>query len=222
MSEQQWIELGRTVKLIHMSQLPPELMQIVPRETFVPPQRSVITNLENAIDGQIRADSVQRELAAFWRSRRDQIRNLVHRADALGPWLREASAPVVLCHADLHTRNVLLEGSRELWIVDWDETVLAPKERDLMFFVGGIMRELLQPHHTEYFFRGYGDAAIDPDALSYYRYAWALQDIAAIGEQVFFQPELGEESRQRAFRGFMQLFEPGNIVSIASGAGGAA
>jgi spectinomycin phosphotransferase len=160
---------------------------------------------------------VQRELASFWRSRRDQINRLVRRADALGRQLREASAPLVLCHADLHTRNVLLEGE-QLWVVDWDETVLAPKERDLMFFVGGIMRELLQPDHTEYFFRSYGAAAIGPDALSYYRNAWAVQDIAANGAQVFFQPELGEESRRRAFRGFMQLFEPGNIVSIASGA----
>ncbi len=65
-----------------------------------------------------------------------------------------------------------------------------------MFFVGGIMRELLQPDHTEYFFRGYGDAAIDPDALSYYRNAWAVQDVAANGEQVFLQPELGEESKR--------------------------
>jgi spectinomycin phosphotransferase len=218
LSEQQWIELGRTVKQIHSSRLPPDLMKIVPRETFVPPRRSVITNLEKAIDGQVLADPVQRALAVFWRSRRDQIHNLVRHTDALGPRLREASAPLVLCHADLHTRNVLLEGDEQLWIVDWDETVLAPKERDLMFFVGGIMRELLQPNHTEYFFRGYGDAAIDPDALSYYRTAWAVQDVAANGEQVFFQPDLGEESRQRAFRGFMQLFEPGNIVSIASGA----
>ena len=218
MSEQQWIELGGTVKQIHSSGLPPDLMKIVPRETFVPPGRGVVTELERTIDGQVLADPVQRELADFWNSRRDQIDSLVHHADALGRQLRDASGPLVLCHADLHTRNVLLEGDEQLWIVDWDETVFARKERDLMFFVGGIMRELLQPHHTEYFFRGYGDAAIDPDALSYYRYAWALQDIAANGDRVFFQPELGEESRQNGFRGFMQLFEPGNIVSIASGA----
>ena len=217
MSEQQWIELGRTVKQIHSSRLPPDLTKVVPRETFVPPRRSVITALEKAIDVQSLADPLQRELAVFWRSRRDQIDRLVRRADELGRQLREASTPHVLCHADLHTRNVLLEGDEQLWIVDWDETVLAPKERDLMFFVGGIMRELLRPHHSEYFFRGYGDAAIDKNALSYYRNAWAVQDVAANGEQVFFQPGLGEESRQRAFRGFMQLFEPGHIVSITSG-----
>jgi len=143
----------------------------------------------------------------------------VSRADALGRRLRERSAPLVLCHADLHTRNVLLEGTEQMWVVDWDETILARKERDLMFFIGGIMPELLQPHHTEFFLRGYGDAAIDADALAYYRHAWAVQDIAADGERVFFLPELSDASRQHAVRMFKVLFEPGHIVSIASAPG---
>ena len=216
MSEQQWIELGRTVKQIHMTQLPADMKKVVPRETFVPPKRSVVTDLQKAIDGKVLADPAQRELAAFWNSRRDEIDGVVSRADALGRQLRERSAPLVLCHADLHTRNVLLEGDEQFWVIDWDETVLAPKERDLMFFVGGIMRELLQPHHTEYFFRGYGDTAIDLDALLYYRNAWAVQDIAADGERVFFLPELSDASMQDAVRMFKLLFEPGNIVSIGS------
>ena len=219
MSEQQWVELGRTVKQIHMSQLPPDLEKVVPRETYVPPRRSVVTKLEEAIDGDVPADPLQRELRAFWNSRRDEIDRVVNRADALGRRLRDAAPPLVLCHADLHTRNVLLDGEEQFWVIDWDETVLAPKERDLMFFVGGIMRELLQPHHTEYFFRGYGDAAIDPDALLYYRNAWAVQDIAADGERVFFLPDLSDSSRQDAVRMFELLFEPGNIVSIATATG---
>jgi spectinomycin phosphotransferase len=215
LSERQWIELGTTLKQIHLIQLPPDLMNIVPRESYVPSRRSVVTDLEEAVSTQVPADPVQRELAAFWHSRCDQIHALVDRADTLARQLREASSEPVLCHADLHTRNVLLEGEEQFWIVDWDETILAPKERDLMFFVGGIMRELLQPHHTDLFFRGYGDTAIDPDALVYYRNAWAVQDIGAYGEQVFFSPELSEKSRRHALRRFMSLFEPGNIVSTA-------
>jgi spectinomycin phosphotransferase len=218
MSEQQWIELGRTVKQIHMSQLPPDIRKVVPHETFVPPKRSVVTKLAQAIGGEVHSDPAQRELAEFWKTRREVIDSVVSRADALGNQLPEKFAPLVLCHADLHTRNVLLEGE-QLWVIDWDETVLAPKERDLMFFVGGIMRKLLQPHHTEYFFRGYGDAAIDPNALVYYRNAWAVQDIAADGERVFFLPELSDASRQNAVRMFKLLFEPGNIVAIASATG---
>jgi spectinomycin phosphotransferase len=90
MSEQQWIELGRTVKQIHTSQLP-ELEKVVPRETYVPPRRSVVTKLEEAIGGEVHSDPARRELAAFWNSRRDEIDSVVSRADALGRRLREAA-----------------------------------------------------------------------------------------------------------------------------------
>jgi hypothetical protein len=39
----------------------------------------------------------------------------------------------VLCHADRHGWTVLVRGDDEVAIVDWDEPLLAPKERDLMF-----------------------------------------------------------------------------------------
>jgi len=51
--------------------------------------------------------------------------------------------------------------------------------------------------------------------LAYYRTAWAVQDIAAYGEQVLMMPTLGEETRRAAVDGFVDLFEPGNIVDLA-------
>ncbi len=217
LSERHWRAFGRTVKRIHTAPLGPNLWQTVRRETYIPSRREVLTDLEAAIAQGDLVDPVQHELAAFWRARQDQIDALVERADALGRRLRQASHPRVLCHADLHTWNVLLDGDQGLWIVDWDETVFAPKERDLMFVVGGIGRGLVSPHETECFLQGYGDTAIDPHALTYYRYAWAVQDMAAYGERVILTPDLSEESRRDALHGFMSLFESGNIVDIAFG-----
>ena len=45
--------------------------------------------------------------------------------------------------------------------------------------------------------------------------ARAVQDIAAYGEQVLMMPTLGEETRRVAVDGFVDLFEPGNIVDLA-------
>jgi spectinomycin phosphotransferase len=115
----------------------------------------------------------------------------------------------------MHTWNVLPDADAQLWLVDWDETILALKERDLMFVVGGIGGGGVGPRATECFLQGYGDTAIDPLALAYYRYAWAVQDMAAYGEEVFFTPDLGEESRRDAVHGFMVQFEPGSIVALA-------
>jgi hypothetical protein len=63
---------------------------------------------------------------------------------------------------------------------------------------------------------GYGEATVDRRLLAYYRRAWAVRDIGAYGEQVFLSPALGEETRRAALDGFMDLFEPGNIVDLAS------
>ncbi len=215
LSDQDWVAFGAMMKQIHTSPLTPGLTQIVPRETFTPRRRSVIDDLEAAIARGAFANLAERELAAFWRARHAEIHKLVARADELGRRLRQASAPLVLCHADMHTWNVLVDTAGQFWLVDWDETILALKERDLMFVVGGIGGGGFGPHQTACFLRGYGDTAIDQRALVYYRYAWAVQDLAAFGEEVFFLPDFGEETRRAAVHYFMGQFEPGGIVALA-------
>jgi spectinomycin phosphotransferase len=121
----------------------------------------------------------------------------------------------VLCHADLHPWNVLVDETGQLWIGDWDEAVLAPRERDLMFVVGGIGHGLVSPSDTASFLEGYGEITVDPTRLAYYRCAWAVQDIAAYGEQALLSPAAGEATRRAAVEGFEDLFAPGNIVDLA-------
>ena len=142
-------------------------------------------------------------------------RALLDRAEDLGRRLAEAAPPLVLCHADIHTGNVLLDAEGRVWIVDWDETILAPRERDLMFVVGGISSKLVGPREEALFFRGYGATDVDPLALAFYRYAWAVGDIGAFGEEVFFRPDLGPVTRRAAVDMLMGLFQPGEIVALA-------
>jgi spectinomycin phosphotransferase len=211
---QQWIELGAAARQIHAGQLPPELLSILPRERFVPSRRELVTRLDAVIDSPACVDPAQAALAGFWRVRRQTIQSLLARTDELGGWLRQRNLALVLCHADLHTWNVLVDTHQALWIVDWDEAILAPKERDLMFIVGGIGRDLVTPQETAHCLRGYGQVEIDPLALAYYRYAWAVQDMGAYAEQVFLG-DASPQARRDAFDGFVDLFEPGNIVDIA-------
>jgi spectinomycin phosphotransferase len=222
LSEQDWHALGATLKEVHDGPLPPDLLQIVGREDFIPSRRGVIADLERLLVTRLFVEPAQRELAAFWGSRKDEIELLLKRSDALGIRLRRASPPLVLCHADLHTWNVRVGSDRQFWLVDWDEVVLAPKERDLMFVIGGIADGLVRMHETASFLRGYGHPAIDPLGLAYYRHAWAVQDIGAYAEQVFLKSELGARARQDALEGFRGLFEPGQIISIAYASGDAA
>lgn len=215
LSEQQWHALGTTLRQIHACPLPPALEQLVRRETFVPARRAVLDQLAVAIAAQALAGPAAQRLAAFWQARRGEIATVIERADALAAQLRLAELPLALCHADLHIWNVLVDDSQALWVADWDEVVLAPKERDLMFCVGGIATGLVRPHETACFLAGYGAAAIDQSALTYYRYAWAVQDMAAYAEQACFAPDVSEAARAEAAAGFIGLFAPGEIVEIA-------
>ena len=213
LSPRQWRQLGDAVRQVHAVRLPPELARTVGRESFRPSRRERIPDLEALLAGV--GDPLARELAGFWRARQGVIDGLVQRSDELGRRLARLSFPRVLCHADLHTWNVLVDADEQLWIVDWDEAVLAPRERDLMFVVGGIARGLVRPGDTDRFFQGYGRVAVDPDLLAYYRTAWAVQDLAAYGEQVLMTPAAGEATRRTAVDGFVDLFAPGNIVDLA-------
>lgn len=215
MEMRHWIAYGAVLRQIHAAVLPPELARRMRRETFTPGWIDVVRHLGEQLPTRVLADPVEQELAAFWLARRVEIRALVERTEVLGQQLQATAPASVLCHADIHTWNLLLDTTDNLWVVDWDETVLAPKERDLMFVIGGMGGDLVRPHEEAWFFQGYGPATVDSLALAYYRYARAVEDLGAYGEQVFMTGDVGVETKRAAMEGFMVQFEPGNMISLA-------
>jgi spectinomycin phosphotransferase len=216
MSDRQWIDYGALLRQIHAVAIPPDLARIMRRETFIPDGADAIRRLDAHIGTRDFDDPAASALATFWRAHREEIGTLLRRAEDLGRRFAEAARPFVLCHADAHTNNVLLDDDGQVWMVDWDETALAPKERDLMFVMGGGIRDdLVGPRDEELFLQGYGATGVDPLGLAYYRYAWAVSDIGAYGEQVLLRPDLGPITRQASVERFESLFNPGSIVALA-------
>jgi spectinomycin phosphotransferase len=216
MAPTQWIAYGAILRQIHTTALAPALAHLMRRETFVPAGAATVREVEAHIGGRRFADPAAQDLASLWHERRDVIHTLVARAEELGRQLAQRAPPCVLCHADIHTNNVLLDADGTVWIVDWDDTVLAPKERDLMFVVGGgLNRTLVGPREEELFLQGYGATTLAPLALTYYRYALAVRDIGEYSEQVFLRPDLGPVTRRSAVGRFLTMFQPGRIVELA-------
>jgi spectinomycin phosphotransferase len=60
----------------------------------------------------------------------------------------------------------LVNGNNSIYIVDWDDPVMAPKERDLMFIGGGVANVWNKLHEEESFYRGYGRAEINTKLLT--------------------------------------------------------
>ena len=207
-----WRELGAFARQLHTTVPPPRLAGLLARETYRPAEIDLVRRIDANLTQCTFSTEPARNVAACWRARRDAILTLADRTEELGTQLERRALPLVLCHADLHTWNVLIDAAGELWVVDWDGAVLAPKERDLMFVVGGISARLVTPQTTDEFFEGYGETTVDALALAYYRHAWAIQDIGNYAERTLrgYEPD-------EAARIFAGLFEPGEIVAIALG-----
>jgi spectinomycin phosphotransferase len=212
----QWRELGRFTQALHQVRLPAALRDRLRRDRYHPRELGLAKRVDHAAEtDRIPPGGVPREVAGFWLEHRATILDLARRTEALGERLRTRRLPRLLTHGDLHTYNILVDEPGGLWVVDWDELLLAPPERDLMFFVGGIAESLVGARATAAFLEGYGDRPIDPLALAYYRHAWAIQDIAGYAARVLLGRRADEAGQREAARILAGLFRPGEIVDLA-------
>lgn len=215
LSDRQWMDFGAALKDVHTAALPRELARRIPKEMYSPQWRESVTAFQAQAAGAQFDDPVAAKLAAFMRARQAEIGTVVERAGQLGCALHSRSLDYVLCHSDVHAGNLLLAASGELFIVDWDNPILAPKERDLMFVgMGGVW---LVEREANLFYAGYrrdGALEVDRMALAYYRYERVVQDIAAFCEQLF-SSDAGGEDREQAYRYFVSNFLPGHEIDVA-------
>jgi len=212
----QWAELGRALHKLHGLDPPPHIHRILARESFDAPYWvAEMRRLQRRIDGAAWRDAIDAELAAFWTERQDQMYRLMTRTLALGRELLAVPREFVLCHSDIHTANVLVASNGALHIVDWDQPVFAPHERDLMFFGAGLGNLTGGADDVEHFYEGYGPTKIDRTAFAYYRYAWVMQDWVACGAEVLLHDDLGETTRRHSLRNFIEMFAAGNVVDVA-------
>jgi spectinomycin phosphotransferase len=206
--------LGAELKRIHTTKIPAELKGLIPQETYSPRWREMVRSLQLQVENNFFNDSIIARLAEFIKSRQAEITHLVERAEELSLELKSQPLEFVLCHTDIHGRNILIGDNNKLYIVDWDNPILAPKERDLMFIGGGIDEIWKSEREEAVFYEGYGKAEVNLSALAYYRYERIIQDIADYGEQVLLRGKDIAE-REQFYEYFTINFVPGNRLRIA-------
>ncbi len=215
LTDQQWIGFGQVLKAIHTAIMPSAVTDHLPREAFSDQWREQVKRFMSMVATENFADPVAAELAAFLRGQRPVVAQLVERAEALAADLKTRSLPLILCHADLHAGNLLIDDSGRLYVVDWDTLILAPKERDLMFAGGGLFAGKRSPAEEEtLFYRGYGAAKIDAPALVYYRFERIVADIAAYCEQILLT-EGESQDRANGLRQLTSQFQPSAVIDVA-------
>jgi spectinomycin phosphotransferase len=167
---------------------------------------------------EAQTDAPARETAALLRDHYPIVLELLERAATAAQELRTHPRPTVLCHTDLHAGNLLLAQEDRLYLVDWDQPLLAPKERDLMFIGGGQGFQGVSPaEEASLFYRAYGAVEIDSLALSYYRCERIIQDIAEFCKQLLdgTPNEANRADREQSVVYLSSIFLPGGTIEFA-------
>lgn len=214
LSESQWAEFGAALKRIHSVTLPAALEGRLDRETYSSSGREAVKAFLDRVKNETFKEPTAVKTADFLKGKLEEISKLVERTERFAQALKQRSLEFVLCHADVFAANLLIDAQSKLYIVDWDDPILAPKERDLMYMGGGICGVWNTPEETALFYKGYGPTQIDAEALVYYRYERILQDIAAFAEELLAK-EAGSADRERDFGFLKSNFEPNGVLEIA-------
>lgn len=206
----QWQEFGAFMRRLHELEPPADVAKRLPRERYESRRWNQVSELQATVRQRSSTDPIAAGLFAFWRAQTGSIAAILERTAALVEMARQTDQPNVLCHGDVHTNNILLGDDGRLYVIDWDDAKLAPKERDLMF----VLAEAGEAERVS-FFAGYGDPAVDPLILAYYQHEWCVEDIGAFAEEILDLEGASASVRANALSWFKTLFAPGNSVSTA-------
>ena len=215
LSPAQWAAFGAALRRVHTVRLPVELETALPHECYSPRFREQVMRFLEETSLGIFDDPVTVKVAALLREKEAIIRDLIQRAEGLAASLHDQLPDYVLCHSDIHAGNLLVGEDGALYLVDWDEPILAPKERDLMFIAGAQgFHGVTAQQEERLFYQGYGATQINQAALAYYRFERIIQDIAAFGEQLLLSTAGGED-REQSFGYLVSNFLPGGTIEAA-------
>ncbi len=216
LSDQQWGEFGRTMKRFHDVDFPNTITKDAPQEIFSNKYRENVKSFLLRIEHEVFEEPIAAKMALFLNSKKSEVFKLVESAEKFAVALQKQSLEYVLCHADIHGWNLIVDKEKAFYIVDWDTLIFAPKERDLMFVGGGIWDSGRTAAEEELlFYQGYGQTKINQDALCYYRFERIIQDISEYCDYIFFLSDEGGDDRRKCFEYLKSNFLPGGTIERA-------
>lgn len=224
MSPAHWRSYGALLAKVHATAVTDALATSLPREDHTHDQ---VASAARTLDSSLRltaedpaagrtVDGLVRALAQEWSAAGNRVSTLLDQADRLGRDLQPGKSSSVVCHGDPHLGNVLIGPDERVWLIDWDDAVLAPCERDLMFILGGVLAFApVTRQQQSWFFEGYGTTNIDPIRLAYYRCARALEDLAYPAAQIVNVHRFTDCERSDALSIVRGVLSPTGLVNLA-------
>lgn len=190
LSPAQWHDFGAAFRHIHTAAVPAAIRGRIPVERYSPVARDTAAATLATLEAIDTKDAITRDVVVLLHDQRAVIVDLVARASRLAQALQSQPQELVVCHSDVHAGNILIDHAGHLFIVDWDNPIRALKERDLMYFGGGQgFVGYTAEEERAAFFAGYGNCAINENALAYCRYERIVQDIWAFCRELLSSEE---------------------------------
>jgi len=214
LTDEQWLILGKTLRKIHEIDVPSPIQHRIRHETYSPKFREAVRSFYPHFEADSVGDEMAVKLLVFMKEKREVIQRLVDRAEQLAKKLHNASTKFVLCHSDIHGGNILIDKNNNLYIVDWDDPIMASKERDLMFICGGVGNIWNKPLEEALFYKGYEDTEINRTILAYYRHERIVEDIAVYCQSLLFT-KVKDEDKREIYEHFVSMFASRGVVDIA-------
>jgi spectinomycin phosphotransferase len=214
LTEDQFIKLGKFMFDLHSIILPKKHLKGIPVK--LNNQKYIVKvkkYLQNTLNLTYR-DAVILEFIKELESRKNIILEIIDYLEKTTNNILLNSQNNCICHGDIHAGNLLID-KYNIFVVDWDTLILAPKEIDLMFIGGGIGNKWNKQEQIECFYRGYGkNTEINKTLIRYFRYERIIQDIFEFYQEIM-KKETNDEKRKLCLKLFKSQFEPKNVVEMA-------
>ncbi|MGC4868423.1 phosphotransferase enzyme family protein [Micromonospora sp. DT53] len=222
MTSAHWRAYGELLAAVHAAPVTDELSRLLPAggaayPSIVTATRAMAARLRDPAPADL-ANPLVAELAGVWSAVADRLGVLTREVERRAVDQRDRPGANVVCHGDPHLGNLLLGGDGQVWLIDWDDAVLAPPECDLMFVLGGVLAFApITGEQQQAVLAGYGRTDVDPVRLAWFLAVRALDDLSDWTRQAL---DLDAEpaDRSQAARIVRGLVSQAGLVTLADAA----
>ena len=162
------------------------------REDFAFPSRAALSEALLDLDHRWTAGPFGEPARRLLQSSAPDIEQRLREYDELAARVREPSESWVVTHGEPHRANVIRDPHGGVHLVDWDTTLIAPRERDLQMVLD---RDLTG---WDEYIANAGTTALNQEAMELYHRWWELSDIS-VPVQLFRRPHQRTEDTVASF-----------------------
>jgi spectinomycin phosphotransferase len=180
LADRQLERLGELLVKVHQSKT--RIGDYAVGETFEIPFKDRLLAIFDGMS-KINGDSTEynMKLKVFLEPLRHKFMQELETLETLQRKVKSMKLEFVNCHGEPSPGNVLSSDDGEVHLLDWDDPIFAPKEKDLLFF----------KENVELVMKGYRlfskDNIIDRDVIEFYGHLWNLGEIAYYGGKILFE-----------------------------------